>query len=144
MENTADNSAFQDILTKQVMQPPIGEMVSGQYIVVLKTPAGIQGAAFNAQAVVAGSIQSLQHSARRYSLHLHRSIKGLCCKDEFYAGRKMSKGTRIAFIEQDQIANAVAVQTNPTWGLDRIDQLSLGLSNSYTYSYTGSGVDVYH
>ena len=31
----------------------------------------------------------------------------------------------------------------PSWGLDRVDQSALPLSNSYTYSSTGSGVNVY-
>ncbi len=30
-----------------------------------------------------------------------------------------------------------------SWGSDRVDQLSLPLSNSYTPAYTGTGVDIY-
>jgi len=37
-----------------------------------------------------------------------------------------------------------ATQLNPpSWGLDRIDQRNLPLSNSYTYNRTGSGVHAY-
>lgn len=50
---------------------------------------------------------------------------------------------RVAYIEQDQIAHIDATQTNPTCGLDRIDQRALPLDNSYTYNQTGAGVDVY-
>jgi aqualysin 1 len=39
--------------------------------------------------------------------------------------------------------NAQAVQTPATWGLDRIDQSSLPLTNSYTYNERGDGVHVY-
>ena len=49
----------------------------------------------------------------------------------------------VAYIEQDQIAHAVVTQPNPTWGLDRIDQRNLPLSNSYTYDQTGAGLDAY-
>ena len=35
-------------------------------------------------------------------------------------------------------------QTNPpSWGIDRIDQRNLPLSNSYTYTRTGAGVHAY-
>ncbi|MEA5078519.1 MAG: S8 family serine peptidase [Anaerolineaceae bacterium] len=40
-------------------------------------------------------------------------------------------------------ALAATTQTNPTWGLDRIDQRITTMSNSYYYAYTGSGVNVY-
>src|SRR5262245_28838759 len=51
---------------------------------------------------------------------------------------------RVEYIEQDQIAHAITTQVNPpSWGLDRIDQQSLPLDNSYTYNQTGAGVDAY-
>lgn len=36
-----------------------------------------------------------------------------------------------------------AVQFNPPWGLDRIDQMSLPLNQQYTYNATGAGVVAY-
>jgi subtilisin family serine protease len=49
---------------------------------------------------------------------------------------------RIQSIEEDQKAVSIATQTNPTWGLDRIDQRS-GRNNAYTYNGTGAGVTAY-
>lgn len=54
----------------------------------------------------------------------------------------------VVAIEQDQLASADTTQNTvhsgwDTWGLDRIDQRALPLSNTYTYTSTGSGVDVY-
>jgi subtilisin family serine protease len=51
---------------------------------------------------------------------------------------------RVAYIEQDQIAQAVTTQPNPpSWGLDRIDQHAQPLSGSYDYDEDGTGVDAY-
>jgi subtilisin family serine protease len=40
-------------------------------------------------------------------------------------------------------ADLLGTQTAPPWGLDRMDQRALPLSNSYTYASAGSGVTVY-
>ena len=50
----------------------------------------------------------------------------------------------MAYIEHDGEVRIISVQTSPpSWGLDRIDQVSRPLSGSYTYHETGSGVDAY-
>ena len=50
----------------------------------------------------------------------------------------------VDFVEEDQIMTAVGTQTNPpSWGLDRIDQVSLPLSSSFTYNNSGAGVTAY-
>jgi subtilisin family serine protease len=50
----------------------------------------------------------------------------------------------IDYIEPDQIISVNATQTPPpSWGLDRIDQLTLPLDNSYNYNEDGAGVHAY-
>lgn len=50
----------------------------------------------------------------------------------------------VQYIEQDGYVHAyTTTQTNATWGLDRIDQRSLPLNGSYTYTSTGDGVTAY-
>ncbi len=46
-------------------------------------------------------------------------------------------------VEQDQMLSIATTQTNPTWGLDRIDQRNRPLNQAYTYSSGGAGVTVY-
>ncbi|MFG3341696.1 S8 family serine peptidase [Glycomyces sp. NPDC048151] len=49
----------------------------------------------------------------------------------------------VAFVEQNAVVSIDAVQSPATWGLDRIDQSNLPLTNSYEYLGTGSGVHAY-
>jgi subtilisin family serine protease len=49
----------------------------------------------------------------------------------------------IADDETDPPISTLAIQRNPTWGLDRIDERTLPLSKSYAYNRTGRGVYVY-
>lgn len=48
----------------------------------------------------------------------------------------------VAYVEANVQMHILSQQTNPPWGLDRIDTRS-GLDNVYNYSGTGSGVNVY-
>jgi subtilisin family serine protease len=51
---------------------------------------------------------------------------------------------RVAAVEQDGVMRISATQLNPpSWGLDRIDQRNLPLSNSYTFNTTASNVHAY-
>ena len=55
----------------------------------------------------------------------------------------MSQDYRVLFVEEDGVVTADATQTNPPWGLDRIDQRNRPLSGTYTYNWTGAGVRAY-
>lgn len=49
----------------------------------------------------------------------------------------------IAQVERNKRVRLVGSQSNPVWGLDRIDQRSLPLNGSYDWNPDGSGVNVY-
>jgi aqualysin 1 len=49
----------------------------------------------------------------------------------------------VDYIEADQVVSLDGTQSPATWGIDRIDQRALPLSNSYTYDFTGAGVTAY-
>ncbi len=69
---------------------------------------------------------------------------------EGYAGKvppgkleAIKSDPRVTYVEPDGVAYKVATQSNATWGIDRIDQRTLPLSGTYTYSSTGAGVTTY-
>jgi len=76
--------------------------------------------------------------------HVYQNaINGFAAEMSEEDAQKLSEDFRVKFVEEDAVMTADATQTNPPWGLDRIDQRNLPLSASYTYNFTGSGVRVY-
>ena len=53
------------------------------------------------------------------------------------------RDARVSRVETDGIAYANTTQSGATWGIDRIDQRSLPLSGTYSYTASGSGVTAY-
>jgi hypothetical protein len=110
------------------------EYITGQYIVVFKDDVTDAD----------GSIDEVEgaHGLRIKNRYSH-AIKGFCAPLTPEAVEALRNDPRVAYIEQDQMARIVAVESNPTWGLDRIDQRTRPLDSSYFYNQTGAGVDVY-
>ncbi|KRI52186.1 S8 family peptidase [Acinetobacter pittii] len=56
----------------------------------------------------------------------------------------MKKNPNVVSVENDTIMKIDATtQSNPDWGLDRIDQKALPLNSAYSYLQTGSGTTAY-
>ncbi|MDS7957848.1 MULTISPECIES: S8 family peptidase [unclassified Acinetobacter] len=56
----------------------------------------------------------------------------------------MKKNPKVVSVENDTIMKVDATtQSNPDWGLDRIDQKNLPLDSAYSYLQTGSGTTAY-
>ncbi len=109
--------------------------VKGQYIVVFspRTAAGdVDKAARNVTAMGGTLLYEYTTALQGYAARLpEQALNGLV------------HNPNIAYIEVDQLVSIDVTQSNPTWGLDRIDQHALPLDKAYTYNYTGAGVTAY-
>jgi serine protease len=57
--------------------------------------------------------------------------------------RTLAQNPNIKYCEPNLIARVDGDQSNPPWGVDRVDQRNLPLSNSYHWDYDGSNVDAW-
>jgi subtilisin family serine protease len=116
---------------------PTAKPIRDSYIVVFK-----DGAIARTQVDgVAGEMGSRFGFRTRFR-YTH-ALRGFSAVLSLNAVRQLRSDPRVAYIEQDQVVHADVIETNATWGLDRIDQTALPLTGSYTYTGTGAGVDVY-
>jgi aqualysin 1 len=100
---------------------------------------------FNSRvADVDGAVDAIQRQHGVSAQHRYRhALRGFAASMPAQAVEALRHNPNVAYIEQDQFERAVATQSNPTWGIDRIDQRNLPLSASYTYNQTGAGLDAY-
>lgn len=116
------------------------------YIVVLKQqPSLLKATQVQAASLVQASLQKveddLQVSAavHQFSAALHGGVYHLTASEV----QRLAKHPQVAYVEKDQIVQLSAVQLNPTWGLDRIDQANLPLDQKFNISSAAQSVTAY-
>ena len=115
--------------------------VRGSYIVVLNPDRARSVAEPASQRpLVTALAQELvrAHSGFVDSVYQH-AFKGFAARLTEQQAAALAADPRVAYVEVDQVFQAVVTQSPATWGLDRIDQRDLPLNNSYTYNQTGAG-----
>ncbi|GAB7041825.1 MULTISPECIES: S8 family serine peptidase [Catenuloplanes] len=121
--------------TGAVLQDGAPGAIKDSYIVVLRDTA-----ATGRSANVAGDL------AKRYGGKVRASftsaVRGFTTEMSRTAARRLAADPAVKFVEQDRRVTMSGTQSNPTWGLDRIDQRTLPLSRSYT-SPSASNVTAY-
>jgi subtilisin family serine protease len=125
--------------TSQTQAPLYGadsaDAVPGRYIVVMRP---------GAQAFSVGRAEQVARDNGSRVEHRYRTaIQGFAAALTDAALADLRSDPAVAYVEADQTVSLVATQSPATWGLDRIDQRNLPLSNSYTYNFTGAGVTAY-
>jgi aqualysin 1 len=115
--------------------------IPGHYIVVLDADAaGKAGDLFSAASNTSDLTRTYGGVAKNIYAH---AINGFSAEMSEEQALELSSDPRVKFVEEDSIMEATATQSNPPWGLDRTGQRDLPLNQTYSYTTTGSGVNVY-
>ncbi|MBW1602919.1 S8 family peptidase [Streptomyces sp. JJ66] len=110
--------------------------IKGKYIVTLKDGAP------DAESK-AGKALAAKYGAE-IDIVYEEALNGYAVELSEAEALRFAADPAVAAVEQDQKVSLSGTQPNPTWGLDRIDQPDLPLSNSYTYpDSAGDGVTAY-
>ena len=102
---------------------------------------------------VAAAADSLTQKHHGYLNHRNlRAVHGFVAEMSSSEAEAVLNEPGVKYVEQDSMGGGAVVvkpsafdvqMSPPNWGLDRIDQRDLPLSQSYVYSQTGHGVTVY-
>ncbi|MFY6078816.1 S8 family peptidase [Acinetobacter baumannii] len=114
-------------------------IIKNQYIVILNKDAGpSKDFAQNIAKQHAGKVlQSYDTVLKGFTIYLPDTAGAAFIE-------AMKKNPHVLSVESDTIVNIDATtQSNPDWGLDRIDQKALPLNSTYSYLQTGSGTTAY-
>src|SRR4051812_18113612 len=115
--------------------------VAGQYIVMLADwAAGERGEHSFAQNLADDIVA--QHGGRLKHVYKH-ALNGFTAELSPEAAEALTSDPRVESVEEDGVVTATTTQTNPPWGLDRIDQRNRPLDSQYNYTPTGAGVHAY-
>ncbi|SER68271.1 Serine protease, subtilisin family [Lentzea xinjiangensis] len=109
-------------------------VVKDSYIVSLKAGTASRAAAPGLASRYGGQVGKVWQHA----------LNGFSVKMTAQQAARLAAHPDVAFVEQDAEVSLFDVQQNPpSWGLDRVDQRDLPLSNSYQYDTTASNVTAY-
>ncbi|HCQ9969023.1 TPA: S8 family peptidase [Acinetobacter baumannii] len=114
-------------------------IIKNQYIVILNKDAGpSKDFAQNIAKQHAGKVlQSYDTVLKGFAIYLPDTAGAAFIE-------AMKKNPHVLSVESDTIVNIDATtQSNPDWGLDRIDQKALPLNSTYSYLQTGSATTAY-
>jgi len=114
-------------------------IIKNQYIVILNKDAGpsIDFAQNIAKQHGAKVLQSYDTVLKGFAIYLPDTAATAFVE-------AMKKNPQVLSIENDIVMKIDATtQSNPDWGLDRIDQKALPLNSAYSYLQTGSGTTAY-
>src|ERR1044072_1805400 len=130
--------------TKFVRNP---NAVPNRYIVVLNDDVVADRAALGTRRARVAAIAENLARARggKVGFIYETALKGVSVElPNEAAAAARSQNPQVKWVEEIALLHTTSVQPNPpSWGLDRVDQMSLPLDGQYVYNATGSGGTVY-
>ena len=115
--------------------------IENSYIVVLDDSVVGEKGIFSIAPYIASEL-ALTHRGKLMRTYQH-ALNGFAVEMSPEDAERLSQDFRVAWVEEDGVVTADATQSNPPWGLDRIDQRNRPLNAIYTFNWTGSGVRAY-
>lgn len=116
------------------------EMATTEMAFIANSGTSARAAAVSTMLSRVASQHRLNRAEKVFSRVLHGGVYHMTMNE----AQQLSLDSNVAYVERDQIFTINSTtQSNPTWGLDRIDQSSSSLSRSYTYPDAGLPVNVY-
>ncbi|WP_309895280.1 S8 family peptidase [Archangium sp.] len=119
----------------QLLRKP--KSIPDEYIVVLRDDVkSMAGASAVAEEMAAPRGGQVMHA------YAH-ALKGFAVRMPEARVRELLNDPRVAYIEENAVVSVSGTQTGATWGIDRLDQVSLPLNQTYNYNPDGTGVHAY-
>lgn len=115
--------------------------IENQYIVVLDDSVVGEKGHFSIAPYVASELAGT-HKGNLKHVYQH-ALNGFAVEMSAEDAERLSQDFRVKYVEEDGVVTLDATQSNPPWGLDRIDQRNRPLNATYNTNWTGAGVRVY-
>jgi len=115
--------------------------IENSYIVVLDDEVVGEHGLFSIAPYIASELATT-HRGKLKQVY-QNALNGFAVEMTEADAEALSQDFRVKFVEEDGVVTADVTQSNPPWGLDRIDQRNRPLSATYTYNFTGAGVRAY-
>jgi serine protease len=115
--------------------------IENSYIVVLDDEVVGEKGLFSIAPYIASEL-SANHKGKLKHIY-QNALNGFAVEMTEAEAEALSQDFRVKFVEEDGVVSLDATQSNPPWGLDRIDQRNRPLNAIYTFNWTGSGVTAY-
>jgi subtilisin family serine protease len=119
----------------------VSNKIENNYIVVLDDEVVGERGPFSIAPYIASELAT-NHGGKLKHVY-QNALNGFAVEMTEAQAEALSNDFRVKFVEEDGVVQADATQSNPPWGLDRVDQRNLPLNAIYTFNWTGSGVRAY-
>jgi subtilisin family serine protease len=126
------------------------DVIAGHYIVVLKDQPGLHAAGLSAgvsatasATLVSAAVTRAQKLGGAVQDQYSSALQGYSAALSPTALAQVRADPAVAYVQADQLYHSTGTETDPPWGLDRLDQRNLPLKQKYYYTDDGNGVTAY-